>query len=125
MKFAKDTLPIVLDDSVKEDSILLTDVGMSIYNNAESTLPDCLNQNRSDKHYESDSDDGEKHPLVSRKGQRTWAESDLEDDDEDEDFDVQSDSRYTSSYVTEFTEDSLTGALDNRVTTSTTSSLFM
>ncbi|KAK7004054.1 transmembrane protein 94 [Biomphalaria glabrata] len=114
VKFAKDTLPIVLDDSVKEDSILLTDVGMSIYNNAESTLPDCLNQNRSDKHYESDSDDGEKHPLVSRKGQRTWAESDLEDDDEDEDFDVQSDSRYTSSYVTEFTEDSLTGALDNR-----------
>ena len=30
-------------------------------------------------------------------------------------LDHQSDSRYTSSYVTEYTDDSLTGALDNRV----------
>ncbi|GFR98014.1 transmembrane protein 94 [Elysia marginata] len=41
-------------------------------------------------------------------------DSDDEGEDEEEEFDVHSDSRCTSSYVTENTEDSLTGALDNR-----------
>ncbi|CAL1531562.1 unnamed protein product [Lymnaea stagnalis] len=121
VKFAKDTLPIVLDDSVTEDSILLTDVGsVSHYYNAidsasTTLLYDNINQNKCDNEPDAGSDieDEEKRRLVPRKGHRLWVESEYEDD-EDEDFDVQSDSRYTSSYVTENTEDSLTGALDNR-----------
>ncbi|KAH9512873.1 Transmembrane protein 94 [Bulinus truncatus] len=118
VKFAKDTLPILLDDSVKEDCILLTDVGTSVCANsvAQILFPDSSNQNKSDRNSESESEE-EKQPLVPRKTHKSWIESEYDDDeDEEEDFDIQSDSRYTSSYVTENTEDSLTGALDNRVT---------
>ncbi|KAK6187158.1 hypothetical protein SNE40_005244 [Patella caerulea] len=64
--------------------------------------------------------------IVSRSPSGTIASDSHENDvllcdpdgwqssDEDEGNEYQSDSRYTSSYVTENTEDSLTGALDNR-----------
>ena len=49
------------------------------------------------------------------EGEVSSADEDSDDEDEEEEFDVHSDSRCTSSYVTENTEDSLTGAFDNRV----------
>ncbi|KAK3767344.1 hypothetical protein RRG08_039160 [Elysia crispata] len=48
------------------------------------------------------------------EGEVSSADEDSDDEDEEEEFDVHSDSRCTSSYVTENTEDSLTGAFDNR-----------
>ncbi|XP_048256879.1 transmembrane protein 94-like [Haliotis rufescens] len=55
--------------------------------------------------------EGESQRLMSPKRQRGWSSS---DDDAEGETDFQSDSRYTSSYVTDNTDDSLTGALDNR-----------
>ncbi|XP_059152862.1 transmembrane protein 94-like [Physella acuta] len=129
VKFAKDTLPMVPDhDSVTEDSILLTDVGSTIcgkgnYDEQDGDETSALlkeaaltEQNKNDNEVENNSEleDEDKRRLVPRRGHKSWAESEYEDEDDEEDFDVQSDSRYTSSYVTENTEDSLTGALDNR-----------
>lgn len=131
VKFAKDTLPMVPDhDSVTEDSILLTDVGSAVggkgnYNDehdedeTSALLQEAAmtEQNKNDSEAEnvSEQENEDKRRLVPRRGHKSWAESEYEDEDDEEDFDVQSDSRYTSSYVTENTEDSLTGALDNRV----------
>nr|KAG5713882.1 hypothetical protein BaRGS_024509 [Batillaria attramentaria] len=79
------------------------------------------------------------HPRSGKSGKGDAEEADDEDEEEvavrkrllpsrhsslssssssssssEEELDHQSDSRYTSSYVTEYTDDSLTGALDNR-----------
>ncbi|XP_035828893.1 transmembrane protein 94 [Aplysia californica] len=155
VKFAKETLPITIDGdhSTEEDSILLTDIGLSQQpscSEVDSETAALLNQSPNNNpnlpgpktgadglkdrcpdasktaaavdHDGHDEDDAaaEKRCLLRRARDSevyfNEDEDDCDDDDEDEeeDLDVQSDSRYTSSYVTENTEDSLTGALDNR-----------
>lgn len=130
MKFARETLPVVIDqDCATEDNILSQDLESGLCyaddsNNQDSETKALLvhrskeNVNRvvSEGQEYSDLENEEKQQLMPKGGQMPEVEREFEEEEEEE-YDLQSDSRYTSSYVTENTEDSLTGVLDNRVRT--------
>lgn len=127
MKFARDPLPIVIDqDCGMEDNGLMNNADSASHlideshnQHSETTAllahgsKENVDKDEEDKDCHTDADTEEKRRLIPKGGQNLEVESEFEEDEED--FDVQSDSRYTSSYVTENTEDSLTGVLDNRV----------
>ncbi|BFZ17230.1 hypothetical protein BsWGS_20269 [Bradybaena similaris] len=126
VKFARDPLPIVIDqDCGMEDNDLMNNADSASHlideshnQHSETTVliahgsKENVDKEEEDKDCHTDADTEEKKRLIPKGGQNLEVESEFEEDEED--FDVQSDSRYTSSYVTENTEDSLTGVLDNR-----------
>lgn len=114
------------DDNEDSGAVHLTDDGVdyrvrhasdkSEDSDAEDKEGSCLlkKEKGSKDNGKEDERIGEKHKLMSSSVETSLSSSGDLSSSEDEQ-DRQSDSRYTSSYVTEGTDDSLTGALDNRV----------
>ena len=119
------------EDSTTHDSIAVNSTEESSSIAVESSETAVLLRSSSmttggkkrQQHHSGESEKSVQIPMVAIKvegegrGLGSADEDNEDEDEEEEEFEVHSDSRCTSSYVTENTEDSLTGALDNRVGT--------